>query len=179
MYVSVIFELEPLFLQSSKQEAAKLTHQLKKEINKKNIKKTLCGHRDYVLYIVLLKLSFFGVREHKHPESPKCSDSLPVLQLCLYRLQLWVKNILYSVLFLLNIFIFFLHFQTTDGPAHSFYIPVFLHHFYSPHTPLLSIALTAKNKSMTRLCVKRISYTNRFWISVQQRGIVQPYSYIV
>lgn len=49
MYVSVICELEPLFLQSSKQEAAKLTRQLKKE--KKNIKNTLdTGTTYYILY---------------------------------------------------------------------------------------------------------------------------------
>lgn len=89
-------------------------------------KKKLCGHREYVPYIILRKRfrDFF---------CSKCSDSLPVLQLCLYGLQLWVKNILYSVLFLLNILSFFSTYSTTDGPAHSFYILVFLHNFYYIH----------------------------------------------
>ena len=48
--VSVICELEPLSLQSSKQEAATLTRQLKKEKKKQNIKNTLWTQGLYTIY---------------------------------------------------------------------------------------------------------------------------------
>lgn len=63
--------------------------------------------------------------------------------------QFWVKTFLYPVLFLLKIY-FFPTFSTTSGPSHSYFIPVFLHDFYSSYT--LSTALTTKTESMACFC---------------------------
>lgn len=73
-----------------------------------------------ILYVILS--IYFWSTGH-----PKWYNSLPVLLLCLSCLQLWVKLILYWILFWPNTE-FFSTYSTTDGPAHSFSYQYFLHY---------------------------------------------------
>lgn len=77
---------------------------------------------------------------------------------------LGLKIIFYTVLFLLDTSDFFTH---SNIPSHGFFISVFLHGSYSPRTPLLSIALTARARWY--LCVLNWFDTQISWMSLCNR----------
>lgn len=77
---------------------------------------------------------------------------------------LGLKIIFYTVLFLLDTSDFFTH---SNIPSHGFFISVFLHGSYSPRTPLLSIALTAR--AQWYLCVLNWFDTQISWMSLCNR----------
>lgn len=85
---------------------------------------------------------------------------------------LGLKIIFYTVLFLLDTSNFFTH---SNIPSHGFFISVFLHGSYSPRTPLLSIALTARARWY--LCVLNWFDTQISWMSLCNR--VQRFSLIL